>query len=81
MNLPGEVTYLSRFFNTESLEFKKNYNKWLLTKENQNWSREMDNNDVKKYRLVAKTLNAASADDIAVDSNDDVELGLGGLSN
>ena len=41
----------------------------------------MDNNDVKKYRLVAKMLNAASADDIAVDSNDDVELGLGGLSN
>ena len=39
----------------------------------------MDNNCGKKYRPVASTLNVASAYDIAVDANHDVELGC--LSN
>ena len=35
----------------------------------------MDKNDGKNYRLVARMLNAASAYDISVDTNDGVYLG------
>ena len=36
----------------------------------------MENNYCKKYRLVTRTLNEASAEYISVDANDDVEPGV-----
>ena len=52
---------------------------FLLTIEKQAWARDMDKNCCKNYSLVARVLNADSADDILFDANDDVDPG--GLSN
>ena len=55
--------------------YTKYYNKWLLTVKKQAWSKGMDEKESKKFRIVARMLEAESL----LQANEDVDLG--GLSN